>query len=86
MSTTHAHFTARNEGPPLTIFDLLADMPNYAGWLPGSEAFRGTIQALRYSARLGTTYLNAGAAGAETRFRHSIRPSAAQRFSPDKSQ
>jgi len=38
MSTSHPQFTARIEGSPETIFDLIADMPNYGRWLPGSEA------------------------------------------------
>jgi uncharacterized protein (DUF427 family) len=29
MSTSHPQFTARIEGAPETIFDLIADMPNY---------------------------------------------------------
>jgi hypothetical protein len=39
MSTSYPRFTARIEGPPEIIFDLIADMPNYGRWLPGSEAF-----------------------------------------------
>jgi uncharacterized protein YndB with AHSA1/START domain len=63
MSTTHPRFTARIEGPPQTIFDLLADMPNYARWLTGSDAFGGTTQVSPYPVQLGTTYLDAGSAG-----------------------
>jgi hypothetical protein len=29
MSASHPQFTARIEGAPETIFDLIADMPNY---------------------------------------------------------
>jgi hypothetical protein len=32
--------TARIEGSPETIFDLIADMPTYACWLPGSRSVR----------------------------------------------
>jgi len=39
MSISHSQFTARIEGSRETIFDLIADMPNYGRWLPGSEAF-----------------------------------------------
>jgi hypothetical protein len=42
MSTSHPQFTARIEGAPETIFDLIADMPNYGCWLRCSEAFGGT--------------------------------------------
>jgi hypothetical protein len=38
MATSHPRFTARIEGSPASIFDLIADMPNYGRWLPGSES------------------------------------------------
>jgi carbon monoxide dehydrogenase subunit G len=63
VSTSHPHFTARIEGSPETIFDLIADMPNYGRWLPGSDAFGGTTEVSPYPVRLGTTYLDAGPAG-----------------------
>ncbi len=63
MSTTHPRFEATIAGAPQTIFDLLADMPNYGRWLPGSDAFGGTTQVTPYPVRLGTTYLDAGPAG-----------------------
>src|SRR5882762_11332458 len=63
MSTTHPRFTVRIEGSPEAIFDLIADMPNYGRWLPGSEAFGGTTEVSPYPVRLGTTYLDAGPAG-----------------------
>jgi hypothetical protein len=63
MSTYHPHFTARIEGFPETIFELIADMPNYGRWLPGSDAFGGSTAVSPYPVRLGTTYLDAGPAG-----------------------
>jgi uncharacterized protein YndB with AHSA1/START domain len=63
MSTTHPKFTARIEGAPEMIFDLIADMTNYGRWLPGSKTFGGTTQVKPYPVRLGTTYLDAGPAG-----------------------
>jgi hypothetical protein len=63
MSTLHPKFTARIEGSPETIFDLIADMPNYGRWLPGSEAFGGTTEVSPCPVHLGTTYLDAGPAG-----------------------
>jgi hypothetical protein len=63
MSISHPRFRAQIAGSPETIFDLLADMPNYGRWLPGSQAFGGTTQVSPYPVRLGTTYLDAGPAG-----------------------
>ncbi len=63
MSTSHPRFTVQIEGSPETIFDLIADMPNYGRWLSGSEVFGGTTEVSPYPVRLGTTYLDAGPAG-----------------------
>src|SRR5580765_3130723 len=63
MSTSHPQFKARIEGSPETIFDLIADMPNYGRWLPGSGAFGGTTQVSPYPVVPGTTYLDGGPAG-----------------------
>jgi hypothetical protein len=63
MSLCHPHFTAQIQGAGETIFDLIADMPNYGRWLRGSEAFGGTTKVSPYPVRLGTTYLDAGPAG-----------------------
>src|SRR5277367_4960199 len=63
MSTTHPRFTAQIGGKPEVIFDLIADMPNYGRWLPGSDAFGGTTEVTPYPVGLGTTYLDAGPAG-----------------------
>jgi hypothetical protein len=63
MSITHPRFTASIKGSPQAIFELIADMPNYGRWLPGSDAFGGTTEVSPYPVRLGTTYLDAGPAG-----------------------
>lgn len=63
MSITHPVFTATINGAPEVIFDLLADMPNYRRWLPGSDAFGGTTQVTPYPVQLGTTYLDGGPLG-----------------------
>src|SRR5260370_21244140 len=76
MSTLHPQFTARIDGSPDVIFDLIADMLNYGRWLPGSEAFGGTTEASPYPVRLGTTYLDAGPAGQ--------RPGSAPEYYPPK--
>jgi len=49
-----------NRRPAEIILDLIADMPNYGRWLPGSEAFGGTTEVSPYPVGLGATYLNAG--------------------------
>jgi len=38
-SQAHLEFTSRIAGPPEVVFDLVADLPNYGRWLPGSSAF-----------------------------------------------
>jgi uncharacterized protein YndB with AHSA1/START domain len=63
VSTYRPRFTAQIEGSPETIFNLIADMPNYGRWLPGSDAFGGTSEVSPYPVCLGTTYLDAGPAG-----------------------
>ena len=62
MSIYQPQFTALIEGSPESIFNLIADMPNYGRWLPGSEAFGGTTEVSPYPVRLSTTYLDAGPA------------------------
>jgi len=63
MSNTHLRYTSRIEGSPETIFDLIADMPNYGRWLPGSQTFGETSDVTPYPVRLGTTYRDHGPAG-----------------------
>jgi len=63
VSTTHPRFTARIDASLETIFDLIADLPNYGRWLPGSDAFDSTTDVAPYPVRLGTTYLDSGPAG-----------------------
>jgi uncharacterized protein YndB with AHSA1/START domain len=60
MFTSHMRFTAQIAGPAETIFDLVADMPNYGRWLPDTDVFGGTVDVTPYPVRLGTTYLDAG--------------------------
>jgi len=60
MFTKELRFLTYIAGPPETIFDLVADMPNYGKWLPDSSAFGGTIDVTPYPVRLGTTYVDAG--------------------------
>src|SRR5271154_3664075 len=60
MFIKELRFVTFIKGAPETIFDLVADMPNYRGWLPDSSAFGGTVDVTPYPVRLGTTYLDAG--------------------------
>jgi uncharacterized protein YndB with AHSA1/START domain len=60
MSIKELRFTTHINGFPETVFDLLADLPNYGRWLPDSSAFRGTVDVTPYPVCLGTTYLDAG--------------------------
>jgi len=60
MFTRDLRFTTHILGSPETIFDLVADMPNYGRWLPDSSAFGGTVDVTPYPVQLGTTYLDAG--------------------------
>jgi uncharacterized protein YndB with AHSA1/START domain len=60
MRTKQFRFTTEIAGSAESIFQLVADMPNYGKWLPNSSAFGGTINVTPYPVRLGTTYLDAG--------------------------
>ena len=60
MFTKDLRFITFIKGSPETIFDLVADMPNYGRWLPDSSAFGGTVDVTPYPVRLGTTYVDAG--------------------------
>lgn len=42
--------------PPDTLFELLADMPGYGRWLPGSDAYGSTTDVEPYPVRLGSRY------------------------------
>jgi carbon monoxide dehydrogenase subunit G len=63
MSTSHAVFTEHIDGSSAAIFALIADLPEYGRWLPGSQAFGATTQVTPYPVCLGTTYLDAGPTG-----------------------
>ena len=60
MTVRDLRFTSEIHGPAETIFDVVADMPNYGRWLPDTKAFGGTVNVTPYPVRLGTTYLDAG--------------------------
>ncbi len=60
MTSRELGFTTEINSFPETIFDLIADMPNYGRWLPDSSAFGGTVNVTPYPVQLGTTYLDTG--------------------------
>ncbi len=47
-SQWHKFYTASIATTPDVLFDLLADMPNYGRWLPGSAAFGSTTDVDPY--------------------------------------
>src|SRR6202034_1168401 len=49
-------YTASITTTPDVLFDLLADMPNYGRWLPGSAAFGSTTDVEPYPVQLGSRY------------------------------
>src|SRR5918992_4602122 len=58
MTISHWHklYTASIAAPPKTLFELVADMPNYGRWLPGSDQFSETIDVEPYPVRLDSRY------------------------------
>ncbi len=66
-SQWHRFYTSEVAAGPELLFDLLADMPNYGRWLPGSQQFAGTTDVEPYPVRLGSRYRDGrpGEAGKE---------------------
>lgn len=55
-SQWHKFYTAGVAATPDVLFELLADLPNYRRWLPGSTAFGETTDVDPYPVRLGSRY------------------------------
>lgn len=55
-SQWHKLYAADIAAPPAVLFRLLADMPNYGQWLPGSDAFGHTTDVEPYPVRCGSRY------------------------------
>jgi uncharacterized protein YndB with AHSA1/START domain len=55
-SQWHKFYTTTIAAPPEVLFGLLADMPHYGDWLPGSGQFGRTTDVDPYPVRLGTRY------------------------------
>jgi len=58
MASSHWHkmYTSTVTAPSDFLFDLLADLPTYGRWLPGSDAFGRTVDVEPYPVRYGTRY------------------------------
>jgi hypothetical protein len=58
MPTSHWHklYTVDVVASPSVVFELIADMPKYGRWLPGSASYGGTTDVEPYPVRLGSRY------------------------------
>ena len=63
MTTTHREFTAEIRAEPERLFELIADLPNYNRWLPGSTLFGKVIDVAPYPVCNGTSYIDVGPGG-----------------------
>jgi uncharacterized protein YndB with AHSA1/START domain len=52
----HRLYETTVAAPPEVLFELLADMPSYGRWLPGSSQFQQTAEVEPYPVRLGSRY------------------------------
>jgi uncharacterized protein YndB with AHSA1/START domain len=55
-SQWHKFYDSAIAAPPELLFTLLADMPHYGQWLPGSGQFGRTTDVEPYPVRYGTRY------------------------------
>jgi hypothetical protein len=55
-SQWHKLYRGTVAAPSAVLFDLLADMPNYGDWLPGSAQFGQTTEVEPYPVQLGSRY------------------------------
>jgi hypothetical protein len=55
-SQWHKFYDSQVAAPPGVLFELLADMPNYGRWLPGSAQFARTTDVEPYPVQLGSRY------------------------------
>jgi hypothetical protein len=55
-SQWHKFYATSISAPAEVLFRLLADLPNYGEWLPGSAAFGRTTDVTPYPVRLGSRY------------------------------
>jgi uncharacterized protein YndB with AHSA1/START domain len=52
----HKLYTSLVAAPPGALFELLADLPAYGRWLPGSPQFSQTTDVEPYPVQLGSRY------------------------------
>ncbi len=57
------HYSILINGSADAIFAMLADLPHYDRWLPGSKAFGEIRDITPLPVGLGTTYIDAGPSG-----------------------
>jgi uncharacterized protein YndB with AHSA1/START domain len=57
---TELVFTKDIHSPPETVFNLIADLPNYGKWLSTSELFKDVMEISDNPIKLGTTYVDKG--------------------------
>jgi hypothetical protein len=55
-SQWHKFYASDIAAPPALLFRLLADMPSYGQWLPGSDAFGHTTDVEPYPVQYGSRY------------------------------
>jgi Polyketide cyclase / dehydrase and lipid transport len=55
-SQWHKFYAVEITAPPGLLFGLLADLPNYGQWLPGSDDFGHTTDVEPYPVRCGSRY------------------------------
>ena len=55
-SQWHKFYASTIAAPPELLFTLLADMPNYGQWLPGSAQFGATTDVDPYPVQRGSRY------------------------------
>ena len=55
-SQWHRFYASGIAAPPGLLFRLLADLPNYGQWLPGSDAFGHTTDVEPYPVQYGSRY------------------------------
>jgi hypothetical protein len=56
ISRWHKLYRSTVAAPSTTLFNLIADMPNYGTWLAGSGAFHSTTDVEPYPVQLGSRY------------------------------
>jgi hypothetical protein len=56
VSQWHKLYASHITAPPAFLFELLADLPDYGRWLPGSQQYGQTTDVDPYPVQLGSRY------------------------------